>query len=239
MQPTVVLGSGGHAKVVIELLREGKLFEPVGCVGPAHDAPLDLLGVPYLGDDDVLPQVRAQGIRTAFVALGSNQLRMKLLRQVRQLGFELANAISQSATISSSCRLGRGIAIVSGAHLGPDTFVGDGVIVNSHASVDHDGRLEEGCHVGPGATLAGCVTIGAGAFIATGASVIPDCRVGSRSIVGAGAVVVRDIPEDVVAYGVPARPQRSLSPQEAPTEEPPHADQTSPSHDRPTLRLVC
>jgi UDP-perosamine 4-acetyltransferase len=198
-----------------------------------------VLGVPYWGDDNQLPRLYADGIRCAFVALGSNQLRAKLMHVVCDLGFELANAISRTATISSSCRLGRGIAVMSHANLGPDSYIGDGVIVNSHASIDHDGRLGHCCHIGPGATLAGCVTVESGAFVATGASVIPECRIGARSIVGAGAVVVADIPSDVVAYGVPARPQRSLAAQEATATTSPVTAAATSSDERPALKLVC
>lgn len=216
MQDTVICGSGGHAKVIIEILREGGIFRPVGCVAPSGRGPKSVLGVPVLGDDDDLPQLRHAGITFLFVALGDNRLRARLMRHARQLGFELASAVSPSATISPSARLGRGIAIMPGAHVGPDVLVEDGAIVNSRASVDHDCVLHACCHVGPGATLAGGVTIGEEAFVGTGASLIPGITVGNGSLVGAGAVVVRDIPAQMLAFGTPARCRRSLNIESAP-----------------------
>ena len=204
------LGSGGHAKVIIEILRDAGLYEPVGCAAPNASTGSSLLGVPILGNDDCLAELRQLGIGCAFVAGGDNRLRQRLMRRVLELGFELAHAVSPSAIISPSARLGAGIAIMPGTSIGPDTEVADGVIVNSHASVDHDGVLGECCHIGPGATLAGCVTVGPQAFVATGSSVIPGVTIGDGSLVGAGSVVVRDIPPHVIAYGTPARCQRAL-----------------------------
>jgi UDP-perosamine 4-acetyltransferase len=210
MQETLILGSGGHAKVIIEILRESGVYAPVGCIAPLGAGESSILGVPVVGDDDQLPELRQRGITYAFVALGDNRLRARLLRLVAQLGFEVASAVSPSATISPSARLGNGIAIMPGAHVGPDAIVADGVIVNSHASVDHDCVLHSCCHIGPGSTLAGGVTIGSEAFVGTGASLIPGITVGIGSLVGAGSVVVRDIPPQMLAFGTPARCQRSL-----------------------------
>lgn len=230
MQRTIILGSGGHAKVIIELLREGNLFEPIGCLAPEATSPPSVLGVPRLGDDDLLPNLKHEGIRHVFVALGDNRLRERLCRRAIEMGFQLASAISRHAFISPTARIGQGVAIMPGAHLGPDSTVGDGVIVNTHAAVDHDGVLGTCCHIGPGATLAGCVTVGARAFVATNATVLPERTIGDRTIVGAGSVVVRDLPADVVAYGNPARRQRDL-----PLET---GVSSSRGNKHPALRLV-
>ncbi len=212
MEPTIVLGAGGHAKVIIEVLRESGAYQPVGCLGQLPESCHDLLGVPVLGNDDQLDAIRARGIQYAFVAIGDNRVRHLLIERVRRAGFRLAQAISPRATISPSAQLGDGVVVMPGAHVGTETRLGDGVIVNTRAIVDHDGRLENCVHIGPGAALAGNVHVGELAFIATGSSVIPHMHIGARTIVGAGSVVVRDLPSDVVAYGSPARPQRTLTP---------------------------
>jgi UDP-perosamine 4-acetyltransferase len=235
MQDTVICGSGGHAKVIIEILREAGIYRPIGCVAPSGTGTSSVLGVPIVGDDDQLPPLRQAGIVYAFVALGDNRLRARLLRQLQQLGFELACAVSPAATISPSATLGSGIAIMPGAHVGPDVVIEDGVIINSHASVDHDCALRTCCHIGPGATLAGSVTVGEGAFVATGASLIPGIVIGDGSLVGAGSVVVRDVPPQMLAFGTPARCRRSLS---VGLASPVPADREPASQCSSTLRLV-
>jgi acetyltransferase-like isoleucine patch superfamily enzyme len=85
------------------------------------------------------------------------------------------------------------------------------VVLNTGCSVDHDGVIGDHAHLHPGAVLAGAVTVGPYSYIGTNAAVNPGLSVGKRSMIGSGAVVVEDIPDGVVAYGVPARVQREWS----------------------------
>jgi UDP-perosamine 4-acetyltransferase len=201
---TVVIGAGGHAKVVIDILLDSSDVELVGCVS-AEATAASLLGVPILGGDEVLPRVLAEGIRHAFVAIGENKVRAKLQRRAEASGFLLINAISRHAVLSDRVTLGTGIVIMPGAVVNVDTVVGDGAIINTRASVDHDGNIGAFAHIGPGATLAGNVTVGEGAFLGAGTTVIPRRSIGAWTTAGAGAVIVRDLPDGVVAIGVPAR----------------------------------
>ena len=203
-EAVVIIGSGGHAKVVIELIRAEGRYHIKGCTGLAKSG-FVLGDVPILGTDSVLPVMLASGAKKAFVAIGDNHLRLRLLAQVLEMGFELINAVSPNAVVSPSATLGRGIAIMAGAIINASAEIGDGAIINTNAGVDHDCRIGRGAHIGPGSTLAGNVEIGCESFLGARTCVIPGVRIGSRAIVGAGSVVVRDIPDDVTAMGVPAR----------------------------------
>ena len=200
----VVIGGGGHAKVVLDILIDRADVELAGCV-TAVTTVSTVLGVPVLGADDVLPAVAASGVTHAFVAVGENRLRAKLQRHVTELGFSLINAISRSAVLSARVNLGTGIAIMPGAIVNVDTTIGDGAIINTGASVDHDGAIGAFAHIGPGSTLAGNVTVGEGTFLGAGTTVIPRRTIGAWTTSGAGAVVVQDLPGGVLAVGVPAR----------------------------------
>ena len=201
--PVLVLGAGGHAKVVIESLRAcGR--EVVGVLD-ADPTPRKVAGAPVIGSDDALERLRAEGMACAFVALGGNALRARLGARLRSLGYALADAVHPSATLSPSVALGEGVAVMAGACLNADTRVGDFAIVNTGSTVDHDGDLGEACHVAPRCGLAGNVTLGARAFLGVGCSVIPDVTIGADAVVGAGAAIVRDIPAGALAMGVPAR----------------------------------
>jgi UDP-perosamine 4-acetyltransferase len=205
LPPVIIIGAGGHAKVVIELFRAEGRYRPVGCTD-ADAGMKSVLGVPVLGSDDLLPELLGQGIRHAFVALGGNGLRRKVGRKAETLGFELVNAVSPRAAMSPTARLGRGVAVMAGAVINADTVIGDLSIINTNASIDHDCVIGEAVHVAPGCALAGGVRVGALAFLGVGTAVIPGIAIGEGAIVGAGAAVVRDIPEKTVAVGVPARP---------------------------------
>jgi UDP-perosamine 4-acetyltransferase len=200
----VIIGSGGHAKVVIELVRAEGKYQIKGCTGLGESG-FVLGDVPILGTDSVLPAILVNGAKKAFVAIGDNHLRLRLLAEVSEMGFELINAVSPNAVVSPSATLGRGIAIMAGAIINASAQIGDGAIINTNAGVDHDCRIGSGAHIGPGGALAGNVEIGCESFLGAGTCVVPGVRIGSRAIVGAGSVVVRDIPDDVTAMGVPAR----------------------------------
>ena len=202
----VVLGCGGHAKVVIEVLRAEGRLRPVACTGAAP-APAAVLGVPVEGSDDALPGLRDRGVRHAVVAVGGNRLRLRLGRALASLGFEAPATVHPSAVVSPTARLGRGVVVMAGAVVNAQAEIGEFAIVNTRASVDHDCVLGPGVHVAPGATLAGNVTLEEGVFIGAGAAVVPGARVGAYTVVGAGAAVVRDLAAGVTATGVPARPR--------------------------------
>lgn len=201
--PVLVLGAGGHAKVVIDSLRA--CGREVAGVLDADATPRTVAGAPVIGSDDALERLRAEGLACAFVALGANALRARLGARLRALGYTLADAVHPSAVLSPSVVLGQGVAVMAGACLNADTRVGDLAIVNTGATVDHDGDLGEACHVAPRCGLAGNVTVGARAFLGVGCSVIPGVTIGADAQVGAGGVVVRDIPAGALAIGAPAR----------------------------------
>lgn len=140
-----------------------------------------------------------------IVAFGDCRARVDAARFAASLGFSLVTAIHPSAVIAGSARLGGGTIVAANAVVNPGTDVGENVILGTSSSVDHDCVIENGAHICPRVTLAGRVRVGALAWIGVGATISDGRAIGKRALLGAGAVVVRDIPDDVVAYGVPAR----------------------------------
>jgi UDP-perosamine 4-acetyltransferase len=203
MEQLVVIGGGGHAKVVIDLLAAGR-YEMAGCVD-RHPESCSDLAIPLLGDDARLPGLYSAGVRYAFVAIGDNRLRRRLSAQAIELGFQLANAISPAAILSPRVRLGAGVAIMAGVVINACSRIGDGAIVNTGATVDHDCEIGAWAHIAPGTNLAGCVHVGEGTLLGIGCRAIPGVSIGEWTTVGAGAVIVRNLPAGVTAIGVPAR----------------------------------
>jgi UDP-perosamine 4-acetyltransferase len=209
LPPVLVIGAGGHAKVVIELVRAIGAYEIIGLIDVNLSGP-PILGVPILGTDGDLPRLRREGIAHAFVGIGNNQRRLQTGYYLRQNDFEIINAISPAATVSASARLGYGIAVMAGAVINAEARVDDFSIINTHSSVDHDCWIGECAHVCPGSTLAGNVRVGRLAFIGAGATVIPGTTIGQNATIGAGASVLRDVPDGASAWGVPAKIMRSI-----------------------------
>jgi UDP-perosamine 4-acetyltransferase len=203
----VVVGGGGHARVVMEVLlaagwRVAGYTDPAGA-GEAFGT------IPCLGSDSALPAL-ASRFRHAIVALGDNALRAGLARRVEELGFELGNAIHPAAQISPSVRLGRGIAVMANAVLNAGTEVHDDSIINTAATIDHDGQIGRDVHVGPGCHLAGYVTVEDGVLIGVGSVVGRGrpLRLGEWAVVGAGSVVIHDVLPRSTVMGNPARTLR-------------------------------
>jgi UDP-perosamine 4-acetyltransferase len=209
MTGLVLIGAGGHAKVVIEALRAAGM--PIAGMVAPDAAGAEALGLALLGDDDALPRLRAGGITRAVLALGNNRRRGALAAALRQMGFTLPVVVHPTAWVSPSAVLGEGTVVLQMAAISAQAVAGPAVIVNSGAIVEHDNRLGAAAHIAPGCTLAGSVTVGPRALVGAGSAVRPGITIGADAVVGAGAAVVADVPDGAVVGGNPARPLRRAS----------------------------
>lgn len=203
----VIIGAGGHAKVVCDSLRLSLQKRGHGTVvGFVDDTRrlwgTTMLGFPILGPIGSLVDL---DIRSVIVAIGDNGARKSLYEWAKSKGYALVNAIHPTAVIAEDVAIGEGVAIFGTVVVNPGSSIGDNVILNTGCTVDHDCSIADHVHIAPGAHLAGGVVVAEGAFVGTGASIIPYRKVGQWSIVGAGGVVVDDIPDHVTAVGAPAR----------------------------------
>ena len=209
MTPIVGLGAGGHARVVIEILRLMGDFELIGLLDPKPELKdTDVLKVPVLGDDNLLPDLYRQGVLHIFLGLGSTgdtQPRRNLYEHALAQGFLPVQAIHPRSIISPSAVLGEGLTVMAGAIINAEARLGHNVIVNSGAIIEHDCEIGNHVHIATGAQLASTVRIGEGAHIGAGATVRQSISIGNNAIVGAGAAVVNDVDTETVVVGVPAR----------------------------------
>jgi sugar O-acyltransferase (sialic acid O-acetyltransferase NeuD family) len=205
-----VVGAGGHAKVVIDVIEKAKALEIAFLV----DDDLSLKGKEVYGyqvmggKDDLLAQGAAAAVCKAIVAIGDNRKRTHVARWLLEHGFRMTTAVHPSVQIARGVTLGTNTAVMAGVVINSEARIGNSVIINTSASVDHDCIIAEGVHIAPGCNLCGSVTVGAHTLVGTGTTVIRGVSIGPDTIIGAGSVVVTDIPASVVALGNPAKPIR-------------------------------
>jgi sugar O-acyltransferase (sialic acid O-acetyltransferase NeuD family) len=206
----IIYGAGGHGKVVADVLERQAKYMLLGFV---DDNPefwgKELSGYKVFGGIDSFTE---QGLaRYPFiVGVGDNQARRDLVARLNPLGCRFGRAVHPSAQIARDVQLAPGVMVMANAVINPGSSIGSHTIVNTGAMVDHDCLIGDFAHISPAAALAGNVVVEEGAHIGMGGLILPGVRVGAYSVIGAGAVVVDDIPERVVAMGVPAKPVRSI-----------------------------
>jgi UDP-perosamine 4-acetyltransferase len=194
--PVIILGAGGHARVLIDALQLAAC-QILGLVDPASAAGSEgPWGLPVLGGEEALSRFSPAEVRlvNGIGSVGTLALRDAVYRRGKAAGFTFARVVHPSAVVSGAAEIGEGTQVMAGAVIQCGARIGANSIINTRASVDHDCRLGETVHIAPGATLSGAVHIGDRCHIGTGAVVIQGITIGPDSLVAAGAVAYRDIP---------------------------------------------
>ena len=201
-----ILGAGGHAKVVIDIVERMGVHHVVGVF---DDDPSKwgtrVLGYEVLGGIDEFLQNWRSRCPRVVIGIGSNRVRQSLYRRLSERAFLVTTAVHPTAAVARDVEVGEGTVVMAQAAVNPGCRIGPCAVINTSASVDHDCVLGECVFISPGAHLAGDVRVGDLSFIGTGAAVIPGQTLGRNVTVGAGAVVIADVPDDMTVVGMPAR----------------------------------
>jgi sugar O-acyltransferase (sialic acid O-acetyltransferase NeuD family) len=207
MDAIVVIGGGGHAKVVISILRKLKQHRILG-YSDLEDRGA-VLGMPYVGSDSEVIAL-ASGPKRLNAVLGVGQVglgeaRSELWTRLHSPFLLFPLIVSPDAIVNEGVSGGEGAVVMDGAVINSGTTIGRGAIVNTNSTIEHDVVLEDWVHVAPGATISGGVTVGRFSMIGAGATVIEGIKIAADCMVGAGATVVHNLTERGVYVGSPAR----------------------------------
>lgn len=191
----ILLGAGGHAKVIAELARAAG-WEIAGFLAPRNERGESNLGAPLLGDGtDLTADPSWLEQNDMFPAIGEGEIRWREFVRLAAAGARVPSLIHPSAVISPSARIEAGAVVMAGAIIQADSVIGPAAIINTGAQVDHDCRVGAGAMIAPGAVLCGDVHVGDHAFVGAGAVIVPRIRIGRSTFVGAGTVVPNDLPD--------------------------------------------
>ncbi len=215
MLPIVIFGASGHARVVADAVRSGGVARVVGLIDSFHPVGPTTFGPSVLGDEHTLAKLYRQGdVAGVTIAVGDNTVRRRLTERIAEVcpGLPFFSVVHRTATVAPDVDLGPGSVVLAGAVVNPGSRLGMGCIINTRASLDHDSTMGDFASLAPGVTTGGNCTIGESTAVGIGATLVHGVSVGAHTVVGAGAVVMRPLPAEVVAYGVPARVIRDRAP---------------------------
>ena len=196
----VLLGAGGHARVVHALVKSLG-YDLLGVCDPelASKGKHSWCDLPVLGGDTVIEKMNPGKICLANgvgQSVGSTA-RQKLFERMRSIGFRFPSLIHPTAWVADDAYVDEGAQVMAGVVIQPNCKIGVNSIVNTSSSVDHDCQIGDHVHVAPGVTLCGAVSVDTGAFVGSGATVIQQISIGRSALVGAGTTVVHDVPDFV------------------------------------------
>ncbi|MDA3077464.1 acetyltransferase [Campylobacter sp. JMF_06 NA1] len=183
-----IYGASGHGKVVADVAKSAGYKEII-----------------FLDDNGELKFSPDLPKFPVIIAIGDCKIRANLQKKVSEAGFEIATLIHETAVISPTAKIGRGVVIMPNVVVNADAIIGDGVILNSACIIEHDCVIGEFSHISPNSALAGGVEVGEFSHIGLGSSVIQKVKIGKNCVIGAGSAVIKDIDENCVAVGVPAK----------------------------------
>lgn len=206
--PVLVIGSGSHAKIVIDILEMMDDYQINGIITKEKTDEKEYFGYPIIGTDEDLPKFYKNGITHVVMGVGGftdNHKRESLFNNLKQIGFTFVNVIHPSVIISQSAIIGEGCVFLAGVIINPDVKIGNNVIIYTNSSVDHESIICDHVLISIGCDVGGNVMIKNGALLAIGSVIVSGLSIGKYSVIGAGAVVLDSIPNYTKAIGVPAK----------------------------------
>ncbi|MDP2167702.1 MAG: acetyltransferase [Thermodesulfovibrionales bacterium] len=207
MDEVIILGGGGHAKVLIDCILSTGEFRIKGILDPRREAGSSLLDIPVLGGDEFLEGPDAKGFALALGVgtVKASDVRKNIFEKHTGKGFQFPSFVHREAYAAKSSDIRNGAQVMAGAVIQAAAFIGEDVIVNTSAVIEHDCKIGAHCHISPGAVLGGNVEVGECSHIGLGARVLQGVKIGRNVTVAAGAVVISDVPDSKTVMGVPAR----------------------------------
>lgn len=208
MKKVVIIGAGGFGREVIEIFKdENKIEKKWDILGFIDDDPnilgKNINGFPVLGGLDWLTESNDK--IECVISIGDPKTKKSIADKLKNTDVDFVNAIHPSVIMSEFVELGKDVIIGAGCILTVNIKVGNHVILNLNCTVGHDTIVEDYCSIMPAVKINGENHLQKGVYVGTGATFIHRISVGAWTTIGAGATVIKNIPENVVAVGIPAK----------------------------------
>lgn len=201
----VVIGQGGHSKVVKDIILSNRDNNIVGYFDDRYKE-FKCKEDTYFGPIASTKKLLNINRDIRFViAIGNNKVRKEIYQSLMFPDYYYCTLIHPSAIISTSSKIGYGTVIMPNTVINADAIIGNHTIINTGSIIEHDTKLGDYSHISPNVSLTGGVAIEEGVHIGAGSTIIPNVNIGKWSIIGAGATVINDLPSNCTAVGTPAK----------------------------------
>lgn len=208
MENIVIIGSSGHAKVIIDIVEKENKYSIIGLLDRFREIGEETLGYKIIGKEEDIPNLIVKhNLVGGIIAVGDNWVRKIVYEKINSMApnFTFVKAIHPSAQIAKNVKIGNGTVIMAGVIVNSNSTIGNHCILNTNSSLDHDCFMDDFSSIAPNVTIGGNVKIGKFSAVSLGANVIPGVTIKEHTVIGAGSLVLKDVPEFVVAYGVPVK----------------------------------
>lgn len=212
MDNIVIIGASGHAKVVIDIIEQQKKYRIVGLIDSFKDKDTTLYEYAVLGTEHDIPTLQKEyKISGGIIAIGDNCTRLKMQSKITAIAptFNFYTAIHPNAVIGKNVTINNGTVVMAGVIINSDASIGSHCIINTKSSVGHDVIVNDFSSIAPGVSIGGETIIGTCTAISIGCSILERITIGDNCVIGAGSVVNKNIDNNILAFGIPARKIKS------------------------------
>ncbi len=204
----VILGAGGHAKELLEIVLESIPKDKISVfdnVTPLEDISSVFSDFKLLRTTDKL-ELELTTCPDFVIGVGGIKAKTFLWKLALEIGGNPTSVVANNAAVGHfDTSIGLGSTIMQMAFISNSVQIGKAVLINTRANLHHDIIIGDYCEIAPNALLLGRAKIGNSVFIGAGAVILPDVTIGNNCTIGAGAVVTKNIGDDMVVKGNPAR----------------------------------
>jgi sugar O-acyltransferase (sialic acid O-acetyltransferase NeuD family) len=208
MKNIILIGGGNQAHYTIDIIEKEGKYNIIGIIDSIHEIDSDRFGYKILGRQENISQlIKKYDIEGGVISIGDNWGRYHVYNQILELAptFKFVNAIHPSVIIGNNVKLGIGIVAMAGCIFNPKSTIGDFTFFATGAQIEHDCQIGDFSSISAGSITGGHVKLGKFSAITLGVTVVDRLEIGENTVIGSGSLVTKSLPNNVLAYGSPAK----------------------------------
>lgn len=205
MEDIIILGYGGHAKSIVDIVEQEGIYNIKGFVTPTGREVDNYRGHGVIASDKELPVLYDQGIKNAIIGIGfmgNSKVRNQLYNELKKIGYYLPTVIDNTAIIAKDVSIEEGTVVGKGCIINSDSRIGKMTIINTHTVIEHECRIGAFSHIAVSSVLCGGVKVGNETFVGANTTVKQGVEIGNNVIIGMGSVVLNNVKNKTKCMGL-------------------------------------